>query len=347
MENASRVGTIMLSVADVPKSNIAWAVGYRLSGKTGAQEAVAEQWNGSAWKLVDTPAFEGRTVLRTVIAPTPRTAYIVGFNPRGQTKQLPVAERWTGTRWQSLSPPRKGEIESALLGIVRLRDGALLAVGHYQQATDKLYRPLAETYQNGKWTMATPPAPAGSRILVAISAVPGTNTAWAVGQTAEGTGTLVDYWNGRRWKHVRAPNPGKTENFLSSVVAVSATDVWAVGGQFSRTSKPHVKPLIEHWNGTAWHVAPSPLSGPGLSTLLAITQAQDGTLWAVGDRQFGRRSYTLTEHRTATGWVVVPSPDPGSVDTLFGVADGRAGLWAVGSAQHGLRTIDPLSERYR
>jgi hypothetical protein len=40
-----------------------------------------------------------------------------------------------------------------------------------------------------------------------------------------------------------------------AVAATSATNAWAVGRTFTKTT---MIPLIEHWNGTAWRQVPGP-----------------------------------------------------------------------------------------
>jgi hypothetical protein len=49
---------------------------------------------------------------------------------------------------------------------------------------------------------------------------------------------------------------------LNAVVALSATDAWAVGEANIPVAKGYLsRPLVEHWNGTQWMVVPSPNPG--------------------------------------------------------------------------------------
>ena len=48
----------------------------------------------------------------------------------------------------------------------------------------------------------------------------------------------------------KGPNPSPTDNQLNGVSADSATDAWAVG--FYLNSTRASRPLILHWDGTAW-----------------------------------------------------------------------------------------------
>ena len=85
--------------------------------------------------------------------------------------------------------------------------------------------------------------------------------AWAVGGFERGrkSQTLVEHWDGTRWRHVESPNPGgrSRNDDLAGVTALSAQNAWAVGsfsnGQARQT-------LVEHWNGSDWKVSKSPES---------------------------------------------------------------------------------------
>src|SRR6266704_1012129 len=56
------------------------------------------------------------------------------------------------------------------------------------------------------------------------------------------------------WSIVTSYNVGSGNNNLNGVAAVSASDVWAVGGYNSTNGDG----LIKHWNGTRWKVVASP-----------------------------------------------------------------------------------------
>src|SRR5256885_8967205 len=64
--------------------------------------------------------------------------------------------------------------------------------------------------------------------------------------------------NSCKWSVVPSPN-GDSTSGLSSVAAVSANDIWAVGNSGSQRGSGQT--LIEHWNGTQWSLVPSPSTG--------------------------------------------------------------------------------------
>jgi len=130
------------------------------------------------------------------------------------------------------------------------------------------------------------------------------------------------------WSVVTSPNPGVPDG-LSSVAAVSSSDVWAVGSAGSQMGSGQT--VIEHWNGTQWGVVTSP--SPDLyNTLTGVAVVSTSNVWAVGWHASGGSTRTLIEHWNGTQWSVVKSPSPASIDNeLFGVtALSASNVWAVG-----------------
>src|SRR5437899_2411658 len=83
-----------------------------------------------------------------------------------------------------------------------------------------------------------------------------------------------------QWQIVTSPNVGTGNNYLTSVSAVSESDVWAVGyynnGGTNQT-------LTEHWDGTSWSVVSSPNPGPTSNYLLSVAAISANDVWAVGN----------------------------------------------------------------
>jgi hypothetical protein len=92
------------------------------------------------------------------------------------------------------------------------------------------------------------------------------------------------------------------------VAAISPTDAWAVGEQNLNQT------VIEHWNGTAWTVVPSPsLTASGVQDVLSgVSEIGSSDVWAVGFSSNLGTGKTLAEHWDGTSWQIVPSANPGS-----------------------------------
>jgi hypothetical protein len=80
------------------------------------------------------------------------------------------------------------------------------------------------------------------------------------------------------WQVVSSPSPGTNYNYLNSVAAVSANDVWAVGIE----SNSSTLTLIENWNGTSWKVISSPNVGSSDNGLSGIAAVSADNFWAIG-----------------------------------------------------------------
>src|SRR6266576_4328357 len=94
-------GSDWLQAIDASAGNSAWSVGWYV-GPEGQDETLAEQWDGSTWKLVDTPnAGSHGDQLYGVAAVSPSEAWAVGWAAGSldtYTAQT-VVQHWTGSAW--------------------------------------------------------------------------------------------------------------------------------------------------------------------------------------------------------------------------------------------------------
>jgi hypothetical protein len=90
------------------------------------------------------------------------------------------------------------------------------------------------------------------------------------------------HWNGVEWSVIPSPNLVQSNNhWLTDVYASASNDVWAAG-YYNDGYRDH--PLILHWEGTQWTVAPMPVLTES-SRLEAVDGSPDGDLWAAGTEQ--------------------------------------------------------------
>lgn len=207
-----------------------------------------------------------------------------------------------------------------------------------------------------RWASAhVRPALIGTETFNAVAATSPAN-AWIVGTTAAiPVHTLIIHWNGRIWRRVPSPNAAgrRTSSYLYGVAATSRRNAWAVG----ESNVQNISTLIEHWNGTAWKVVPSPSPNPkrDFSTLGAVAARTTSDAWAVGSVTVGpgSNSHTLIEHWNGTAWQQVPSPSitAGSgtqVQNGLGAvaAISPTNVWAVGSYIIGSDSAQTLIEHW-
>jgi hypothetical protein len=184
------------------------------------------------------------------------------------------------------------------------------------------------THWNGlRWQIVKiPPA-----VLYSISAV-SPNDIWAVGSVRDarlgvyGKRTVTEHWDGRRWRVV--PDIQEPNAALSSVVAISRNDVWAVGNGIQR-------PVIEHWNGKAWTLLPLATKEQQLVRehlavdFYTVAAASPSAIW-IGGWEDEDGPVVSIDRWDGTRWQSVPSPRIGGSE-LHGLAPiSPTDVWAVG-----------------
>jgi hypothetical protein len=192
------------------------------------------------------------------------------------------------------------------------------------------------------WKIMPSPNVAGANgdVLAGVAVVSRTDV-WAVGWSIVNTinnevpTALVEHWNGSVWSIVTIPLPsGEYDSQLNAIAAASADDIWAVGGYLPSLTG-YGATLIEHYDGNAWSIVPSPNGSFGpypASNMLQAVAIEGTTAWAVG--YLGPQPIqgeTLAEEWNGTNWTLVPTPNPGIHNVLLGLTASPDGtVWAVG-----------------
>lgn len=320
------------------------AVGLVLMGLTWVGTAGASTGRCQSWG--SQPPDEGSSTnqLDGVAMTSACNAWAVGSFYNGTADQT-LIEHWSGTAWRiQTSPNPDGSTnENELYGVTATSSTNAWAVGSYSNGTT--YKTLVEHWNGKSWKAQPSPSPSRSNDfsrLDGVTAVSPTD-AWAVGVYYNGTEdkTLVEHWNGKSWKVQPSPTPGRPGRTngrflragpqleLTGVAASSPNDAWAVGFHWTRTTE---KTLVEHWNGKAWKVQPSPNPGgfENNHQLDAVATTSSKDAWAVGYNG----NVALVEHWNGKAWKVQYSPNPGppgSESELDGVsAASSKNAWAVG-----------------
>lgn len=183
-----------------------------------------------------------------------------------------------------------------------------------------------------------------NNFLVATSAV-SPNDVWAVGFSAIGLNSydkpLAEHWNGSGWSIVPVPDPTSFWADLNGVVAISSSDVWAVG-DYRVDLANHIHAFAEHWNGSNWSLTTA-LPNPGQTIPLAVTAVASNNVWLAGtwlNPSNGIFS-TLIEKWNGSSWSQVSSFSlTGNDDELFGIsAFNSTDIWAVGESTFSTSTF--------
>lgn len=201
-------------------------------------------------------------------------------------------------------------------------------------------------------TRMAPVSGAYQGALEGVSSVPSSTRAWAVGvECASGCGTsaevddtLVLHYDGTSWNASASLNPSATFNELTSVKALSDTNVWAVGDYCAAncgTTTEVDDTLVLHWDGSSWKQFTSKNPSASLNVLTSVTAASSSDVWAAGLKCNSgcTRLLTLTEHWNGSSWSNISSPSPSSTyNVLTGVSSFPTHkAWAAGS--NGSKTL--------
>ena len=198
---------------------------------------------------------------------------------------------------------------------------------------------------HGAWRAEIGPADAReSNELLGVSVVSSSDV-WAVGVALPSGGaarTLVQRWREGAWHTVPSPDRPSGGSFLNAVVALSASDAWAVG-LFRSPGRP-ARTLVLHWDGRRWAITASPNAGPGDNALVSVAAASARDVWAVGYSDVGAVYRSLVEHWDGSHWTVVRLPRlDGPGNGLNAVDAATSGVvWAVGGSAKVRSPSQPL-----
>jgi len=194
------------------------------------------------------------------------------------------------------------------------------------------------------WHVLNGPATRQSSELVGVAVVSSVDV-WAVGVARPSGGparTLVERWQDGAWGTVPSPDRHPGSSFLNDVVALSASDAWAVG--LSRARGGPARTLVLHWDGQRWAITASPNAGPGDNALVSVAAASAQDVWAVGYRDAGSVYRSLVEHWDGHRWTVARLPRLGGPGNGLNAVDAAASgvVWAVGGSARTRGPSQPL-----
>lgn len=257
--------------------------------------------------------------------------------------------------WQLISSPNSGSstTNNTLDGVAAVSSNDVWAVG-YDWATNpyQMTETLAQHWNGTSWSIVPTQNPGTASDRFNGVAAIASNDGWAVGEDVYanvGVGRpLVEHWNGSSWDVVSAPNPSTSFATLTAVATVANNDVWAVGYYAPAAGGGYSNTLIEHWNGSAWSIVPSP--NPNTNNYLtSMTVISPTDVWAVGWSFYNGSSSANTPlflHWDGSSWNDTSAS--GAIASADGVWYGAAStsssdVWAVGWVSESSPTSTVLS----
>ncbi len=267
----------------------------------------------------------------------------------------------TPSGWNIVASPSSGTgANDVVLGSTCANASECWAVGlsiqNINSSSNSTFSGLIDRWNGMDWSTVTSPTPPSGEGygFFGVTCVKSSDC-WVVGAVPSNNnggsdGPLTEHWDGTSWSVVPIPNVvGALGAILHSVSCVSTSDCWTVG-ETTDSGGTALSTLIEHWNGTAWSVVPTPPTGQSFDQLDSITCANAGC-WAVGAAGPNQQNpnflpifpaaasdQALIEHWDGATWSIAPSfaaPSPqGSY--LGGVTCvNRSDCWASGAITDG------------
>lgn len=185
---------------------------------------------------------------------------------------------------------------------------------------------------------ATTTRDVGQRGQLVATATLSEDDVWSVGGTDQPGhshgGTLIEHWDGHRWRRVKSPNVrGAEVSSLNSISAVSPDDIWVSGGGADESGA--VVNLMEHWDGHTWKAVDAPNNpASDINYLQSVSADSTGDAWAAADYVNAEGVWIpYAEHWNGHDWSIVSVPQPGgSLQTFLTgvVAIAPDDAWIVG-----------------
>lgn len=170
---------------------------------------LAEAWNGTAWRVLATPALSGPGELTAVACSRASTCLAVGDYRQRFGDGQPVgtlAAVWNGTTWRISATPAPARGHGGYLAAVSCPEpGRCVAAGGFTSLSGHPAA-LAAAWNGARWRRLSVPAPSplfsdlnGISCRLASRCV-------AAGETAAQL-TLAEAWDGSRWHRLKTANP--------------------------------------------------------------------------------------------------------------------------------------------
>ncbi|HEY1350555.1 MAG TPA: hypothetical protein VGF67_13105 [Ktedonobacteraceae bacterium] len=247
----------------------------------------------TAWCQVASAAVDSRlgsVNLLKVVALAASDVWMLGTTSNEKTRQtFPLLEHWNGATWQVIPTADTSALLTQLLK----------QAGRGKASENVSLSDIAALSDRNIWAVGLASVAVVSPQVTSSGGLP-------VMFGSRSGKPLIEHWDGRTWQIVASPGgftggPAMSDlstNTLTSISAVSANDIWAVGSQASKNEQtvtvngqtfkialggPSV-PLVEHWDGKSWteRKLPASLSKSTFTTLNNVQAFASNDVWSFG-----------------------------------------------------------------
>jgi hypothetical protein len=306
-------------------------LGTILSGPAPAAGSVLGCSPTGVWEWIHSPnpQEEGGSTFLTDIAGTSSTDVWTIGGYTGMPEGARVTWHFDGTGWEERQI-LTGYVSPYLQAITSIGQDELWAVGRAVIEYVRTHA-IAFRWDGVGWMDLSPDLEVRGPELVDVSGS-SSQDVWAVGnyETDDLPVAMAIHWGGAGWTQTPMPTPEGLGSYANGVAAVGPDEAWAVG----QTLKDPDQPLIWRWDGVAWSIVPTPMSGePGI--LVSVAASSDEA-WAVG-LDYQRAAKSLVMHWNGVAWAQVNTPERKRYSTPADVAMAPSGrAWIVGRQGPGL-----------
>lgn len=255
------------------------------------------------------------------------------------------------TSW-SMVPSQNSSVQNSISGlssVSALSDTDAWTVGVYWYNNYNNSHQIIEHWDGNQWTLDNSQGSTDTYSYLSGVSMLSSSEAFAVGQSGTsnnpyfpGTHPLVEEYLNGAWTVVPIPLVNAVNGFLTSVTAVSSSDIWAVGYNIDTDSE-----LIVRKHGSIWEVVtpPARTSHGGILNSVAALSASD--IWAFGTSdKYGRQGHAIADHWNGTVWTPEDPPvQTNGTGTVFYTASAipsTGTVWASGQTYLENSTTSPL-----
>jgi hypothetical protein len=283
----------------------------------GTTEGPDQTFTTPSWEILSTPNPSGAgdsNLYDVSCEPSTSVCTAVGKSTASGVDS-PVAQRWNGTSWSEQTAAKKsGATHTRLFGVDCPSEARCLAAGNYQP-TEGGPTLLAEIWNEGKWSVYSPPVPSGatSSELVAIGCNSTAQCRAAGSAVIGGVKTaIIEAWTSPNWTLMTVPIPeGATSSQLDGIDCIWSSVCVAVGRYTA--SGGSIKKLAMLWNGTNWSLQTlADPEGAVQTTLLDVSCTPSPTrCTAVGGwKNSAGHQFTLAYRFNGSTWTLQSTPNP-------------------------------------
>jgi hypothetical protein len=280
-------GRLSAVAASSPKD--IWAVGQIGQSSTPDARAIAVHGNGQRWTRTPLPRLPESSWLSGVASLARDDAWAVGGVEDSHHSDGALMMHWNGRGWRAdvdYTTPQGTKLDTWVTAIDGRSAIDVWAVGAWSEPAG-WYEALVLRWDGRTWREVS--SPTGAKMTPDAIDIAPSGEVWTLNSDLEGNREIVR-WSGptRRVARVVLDFFGSPleDMYASDIAAVSPSSTWIVGETYDTPQQP----IVAHWNGRSWRLAPTPFNRLKNASLNAVDALSGREIWAVGKHLIARYS---------------------------------------------------------